>query len=161
MPDRLTEIKERWGAQALVTTCHKEGCRIPMRALDSPSVLYNLDKQGSPLDPDTETRCDYIFFTEHDSTIDVLALELKKGGGRPNEVQRQIQAGASVAEKLFSRGEAVRFTPVLVHGGHTRKASWERTRVRFLDARPTIYRRDCGTPMSDILAGARKRPAPR
>lgn len=161
MPDRLAGIKERWGTQALVTTCQKEGCRIPMRALDSPSALYNLDKQGSPLDPDTETRCDYIFFTEHDSTIDVLALELKKGGGRPNEVQRQIQAGASVAEKLFSWGEAVRFTPVLVHGGHTRKASWERTRVKFLDARPTIYRRDCGTPMKDILAGARKRPMAR
>lgn len=66
-----------------------------------------------------------------------------------------------MAEKLFSRGEAVRFTPVLVHGGGTHKASWERTRINFRKKNIPVYRKRCGTPMRDILAGARKRPAPR
>ena len=124
-----------------------------MKGISSKFPLLDLDKQGAPLST-SEKRGDYLFFAEHESVFYAIALELMKGNAGPGKVKGQLQASADAAAQLFSPNESVRLTPVLVHGGGTHKASWERIRINFRKKNIPVYRKRCGTSMLAILRDA-------
>lgn len=153
MTDCLAEIELGLDARSLATQCRRGNCGISMQGIAAGFLLVDLDKQGSPLDPNTDTRCDYLFFAEHDSRCHAAALEMKSGRARTGTVERQLQAGAQAADALCPRGEAVAFTPVLV-GGTLHKESWRRMKIRFRGTGERVYRAKCGQAMATILDDA-------
>ena len=155
MPDRLDEIANQY-EKALVRQCKRIGCNVSMKGISSKFLLLDLDEQGAPLST-SEKRGDYLFFTEHESVFYAIALELMKGGAGPGKVKGQLQASARAAERIFSPHESVSLTPVLVHGGGTHKASWDRIRIKFRKANLPVRRERCGTSMLKILGAAQTR----
>ena len=153
MPDCLTEIEARLDHDALTQCCDKKGCVVPLDGLDTEFLLVDLDADGSPI-ASTEGRCDYLFFTERDSMLHVTVLELKSGGFKHGEVERQLQAGASAVERLCHREAKKQFQAVLVHGVVQKAARrWLREmHVTYEGTSYAVHRKLCGTPMAEILA---------
>lgn len=149
MPGRLAEIENRLDRRALAKRCEKEGCVVPLDGIGTEFLLVDLDADGSPI-ASTESRCDYLFFTE----IHVTVLELKSGGFKHSEVERQLQAGASAVERLCHREAKKQFQAVLVHGVLKKAARrWLREmHVTYEGTSYAVHRKSCGTPMTGILA---------
>lgn len=64
----------------------------------------------------TSALCDCMVFWSSEQER-VAAVELKGGGVDLSEVQRQLQGGAEVVERILGERAAVSFYPVLVHCG--------------------------------------------
>ena len=95
---------------------NKDGCKVVMTDAPSPRLIVDLDKPGSPLAADA-ARCDYLLVAESEKAHGwVAVLELKRGRLHAEQVVRQLRAGASAAEKLVPRGEALRFRPIAASG---------------------------------------------
>jgi len=159
MTDCLAEIEQELDARSLATQCRRGNCGVSMQGINAGFLLVDLDLPGAPIAP-TDTRCDYLFFGEHDSMCNAVALEMKSGRARTGTVERQLQAGAQAADALCPRVEAVVFTPVLV-GGTLHKESWRRMKIRFRGDRERVYRAKCGQPMAAILDDAQGHRQPR
>ena len=152
MTDCLAEIEQGLDARSLATQCRRGNCGISMQGINPGFLLVDLDLPGAPI-ASTDTRCDYLFFAEHDSRCHAAALEMKSGRARTGTVERQLQAGAQAADALCPRSEAVAFTPVLV-GGTLHKESWRRMKIRFRGTGERVYRAKCGQAMAMILNDA-------
>ena len=153
MPGQLSEIGNELDRRALVNRCDKEGCVVPLDGISTDFLLVDLDADGSPI-ASTESRCDYLFFTERDSVLHATVLELKSGGFKSGEVERQLQAGASAVERLCHREAKKQFQAVLVHGVVQKAARrWLREmHVTYEGTSYAVHRKLCGTPMAEILA---------
>ncbi len=150
MTERLSRIEGQLDPRALSKKCEKEGCSVSLQGLQSPYLLVDLDRPGSPL-RQHETRCDYILFCDHDSMLHVAALELKGGRARSAVARGQLEAGAKAAEQLCASEGSLRFRAVLVHGRNLRKAERKRISVRFRDSEHRVYFKTCGSTMTQVL----------
>ena len=133
----------------------KKGCGVKMTNLPELRLIIDFDKPGSPLGPNA-TRCDYLVITEDQHRIGLVApLELKRGQLHADQVAKQLQAGASAAEKFIAQDEAVRFRPIAASG---RVSKHERTRlkrrgnmVKFHGSSEPIRLIQCGNPLVQAL----------
>ena len=113
----------------------KDGCKVTMTGAPAPRLVVDFDKPGSPLAPD-KTRCDYLVIAEGEGEHGwVAVLELKRGKLHEDRVVRQLQAGASAAEKLVPHDAALRFRPIAASGSRHRheytKLKNKSFRIRF------------------------------
>ena len=152
MPGRLAEIENSLDRRALADRCDKKGCVVSLDGIGAEFLLVDLDADGSPI-ASTEGRCDYLFFTERETMLHVTVLELKSGGFKHSEVERQLQAGASAVERLCHREAKKQFQAVLVHGVLKKAARrWLREMHVIYEGTPyAVHRKSCGTPMAEIL----------
>jgi len=133
----------------------KDGCKVMMAGAPSPRLVVDFDRPGSPLEADG-TRCDCLLIAEgHLGSGWVVLLELKKGQLHARKVTRQLQAGASVAERLVSGGEAVRFRPVAVSGSVSKyerqRLKEDANRIRFHGQTEPVRLMTCGKKLTDVL----------
>ncbi len=114
----------------------KDGCRVAMTGAPAPRLVVDFDKPGSPLAADA-TRCDYLVIAEGDGAHDwVVVLELKRGKLHGDQVVKQLQAGASAAEKLVPRDAALRFRPIVASRSRHRH---EYTRIKGKSVRIRLH----------------------
>ena len=133
---------------------NKKGCKVPLSGIPSPHVVVDFDESGSPLGPN-EPRCDYLLVAEvKDERYGWVApLELKSGRLHAAQVVRQLQAGASAAEKLVPAAVQIRFRPVAV--GSVPKAERNRLRrkgrILFRGRMEAVRWMSCGAPLAKTL----------
>ncbi|MCE2519758.1 MAG: hypothetical protein J4G15_08020 [Alphaproteobacteria bacterium] len=113
-----------------------------------PRLIVDFDRPGSPLAREV-TRCDYLLIAEDRQEFGWVApLELKRGQLHADQVVRQLQAGASAAEKLVSEDEATRFRPVAASGSvskHERiRLKNRRNMIRFHGHMQPVRLMSCG-----------------
>ena len=134
---------------------NKDGCKILITNAPGPRLIVDFDKPGSPLAREA-TRCDYLLVAEGQQEFDWIApLELKRGQLHADQVVRQLQAGASAAEKLVPRGEPVKFRPVAASGNaskHERKRLRNKgSMIRFHGHTEPVRLMSCGAPLVQAL----------
>ena len=106
---------------------NKDGCKVVMTNAPAPRLIVDFDKPGSPLAEDV-ARCDYLLVAEDEHTHSwVAVLELKRGKLHAEQVVRQLQAGASAAEKFVSQEQKIAFRPIAASGS---TAKHERAKLR-------------------------------
>ena len=133
----------------------KSGCRVSMRDAPRPRVVIDFDRPGSPL-ASRSTRCDYLFFSADPQGASWVApLELKRGTLDVGEAARQLQQGASAAERLISASEAVGFRPVAASGSVSKAARMELkktvNRIKLHGHREATRMMKCGAPLAPAL----------
>ena len=82
---------------------NKQGCAVHTEHAPEPSLVIDLDHPTAPVRGNAR-KCDYLFLAE-DSTpkrLLVVPVELKSIGLNPAVVESQLQAGASVAERIVA-----------------------------------------------------------
>ena len=135
------KCKQSWIADGICQGCSrsfsKGGASFTLENAPSPHLLIDLD-----IIPCIEhkTRCDYIFIAD-DSTSNigwVVPIEMSSSPRKkPEEIRRQLQAGAQLAEQVIPRSLSLGFKPVFV--GKNREARTVRSKeVKFHDARVAI-----------------------
>jgi len=134
---------------------NKGGCKVVMTGAPVPSLVVDFDKPGSPLETDT-TRCDYLLVAEGEHACGwVAVLELKRGRLHADHVVRQLQAGASAAEKLIPSDAAFRFRPIAVSGStskHERAKLKDRSSMIVLrGSKEPVRMMSCGAPLVKVL----------
>ncbi len=146
----------------------KDGCKVVMTGVPNFRLIVDFDKPDAPLAANA-TRCDYLVIAEgkgkgktegegkgNDGCGWVAVLELKRGRLDSTQVVRQLQAGASAAERLVPGDVKVRFRPVAVCGGTMRKYELEAlkhkaNRVAFHEHKKYVRVMKCGAPLVDVL----------
>lgn len=139
-------------AQCVVGGMSKEGCSISLADVKDKHVIVDLDKLGSPL-TQAETRCDYLYVADGAGASTVAVIELKSGALRPDSVGKQLQAGATAAEKLVAASRNVHFYPIAATGSVT-KAGRKRVRmpiVQFHGTKAVMRRIKCGAKLLSAL----------
>ena len=121
---------------------NKQGCAVHTEHAPEPSLVIDLDHPTAPVRSNAR-KCDYLFLAE-DSTpkrLLVVPVELKSIGLNPAVVESQLQAGASVAERIVSGSSPIQFVPVAVHGSELRRRVYQelrKKRIRFRQHRRPI-----------------------
>ncbi len=142
--------------RCIATQIRKEGCSVSLNGVPSDRLIVDLDEPGSPLG-DAVTRCDYVFIAEDGAGAGwMVPLELTTGPVDADKFARQLQAGASAAERVVPRSESVRFRPVAVYGGGShiaqrRKLQRNDRKVSFHGVREPIRLMKCGAPLAGQL----------
>jgi len=102
-----------------------------------------------------ETRCDYLLIAEgkfHAGGL-VVVLELKRGKLHADMIVKQLQAGASAAEKLVPQGRRVAFRPIAASGStpkHERMKLRQR-KIKFHGHSESIRLMSCGGVLAKAL----------
>ncbi len=132
------------------------GCRVDMTDVPTPKLIIDFDKPRTPLSGN-EVRCDY-FLVSKDQNSDfswVAVLELKAGSLKTSQAVKQLQAGASAVEKLISKGEAIRFRPVVVcRGMHNEQIKILREKsnhIKLHEKKEPIRHIRCGSKLMNAL----------
>ena len=141
-------------SRGITDSMNKQGCAVHTENAPEPSLVIDLDHPNAPIRGNAR-KCDYLFLAE-DSTpkrLLVVPVELKSTGLNPAVVESQLQAGASVAERIVSGRSPIQFVPVAVHGNELRRRVYQelrKKRIRFRQHRRPIVTMRCG----DSLAWA-------
>jgi hypothetical protein len=96
--------------------------------------------------------CDFLVFYSIDRER-VYAIEMKSGRVDVGKVVSQIQAGASLLEKLTKDQPDVVFSPILVHGGGIsapERKILARRKIRFRNQDYELFRLKCGAALLDV-----------
>ena len=153
------KVRARTDVQCHVTLCCDSGCSLSMENAPEPNVLISLEHKAAPVDA-SEKHCDFLFVGGGDDDIPewVAPVELTTSPPKVRKFLPQLQAGASLAEKLIPKNVKVRFRPIAVHGGELHRAE----RFKFLmscnhvvfRSRPTLVTLvRCGSPLTKALSG--------
>ena len=133
----------------------KKGCEVSLKNAPRTRAIVDFDKPNSLSDPHSP-RCDYLFFAEENGGVNYIApLELKRGSLEADEVVRQLQAGASVAESLVPQEESITFRPVAA-SGRTPKAQRNKlknrsNKIRFRGHTEAVRLISCGKLLIEAL----------
>ena len=154
MSDFVKRARGKLDRQCLVKgRLIKDGCKVSLANAPEPRLIVDFDKPGSPLGPES-TRCDYLFLAGDKGDVSwVVPLELKRGSLDVDQVVRQLQGGASAAEKLIPQKEAIKLRPV-VASGNMPKAAREQLKhhwIRLHEHKERIQRMKCGAPLAPAL----------
>ena len=156
MSSVVARAAERIPNACQARNCSKEGCKTPMRGLDDPHVLIDMDCEQLSI-PEDQAHCDYIFVGIHGGNEWIAPMELKKGNVSVGELRKQLQAGADFAESCFSprRGQAA-FRPIAAYGGKLHKSQSVElkkglNRVKFGQIPYQIKLIRCGSPLVKAL----------
>lgn len=139
----------------VIRSLNKDGCKVSMTNAPALRLIVDFDKPGSPLAQDA-TRCDYLVIAEGQQSFGWVApLELKRGQLHADQVVRQLQAGASAAEKLVPKDEPIKFRPVAASGSaskHERnRLRNQKSRIRFHGHAEPIRLMSCCAPLVQAL----------
>ncbi len=134
---------------------NKDGCKVVITNAPTPRLIVDFDRPGSPLSADA-TRCDYLLVAEDEHARGwVAVLELKRGSLHADQVVRQLQAGAIVAEKIVPAGEAFKFRPLAASGStpkHERTKLREKSKMIALHGiKEPVRLMSCGAPLVQAL----------
>ncbi len=156
MSGLVQRVRANLDGRCIATRIRKQGCSVSLDGAPAPRVIVDFDKLGSPLGP-SDQRCDYLFVADAaDRDGWVAPLELKRGRFHAGEFVRQLQAGATAAEKLVPRSAKVRFRPIAVVGGGMTKEEWNKSRqkrnaVRFRGKYELLRSLSSGQKLADKL----------
>ena len=154
-------VREKTNEHCHASRCCDSGCWLTMDNAPTPYVLLDLEHPDSPIDRSCP-HCDFLFVGGGgDDSIELVApIELTTGENRIKKFNRQLQTGASLAEKLIPSGIEVSFRPVAVHEKENSRKS-ERTRrkrgnfrIEFRNRKipPKVVK--CGDSLSQALIGS-------
>ena len=159
----MTSLPERVGSRIEDKRClvkrgplHKHGCKLQMTGAPKDRVVVDFDKPGSPLPTDDKPRCDYLLVAEDEGRPAwVVVVELKRGQLHTDHVVRQLQAGASAAEKLVPGDSEFRFRPMVASGGvkwfQLNELKKKANRVTLHGRCEPVRRVACGSRLADAL----------
>jgi len=157
MTGLVDKVRGKLNERCLVTRLKKQGCKVVMTDAPSPKLIVDFDKPGSPL-PSPDTRCDYLVIAEGEQTHShgwVVPLELESGKLTAHKVVKQLQKGASAAEKLIPRREPIRFRPVAVSGTRRKHElnllKKKSNAIRFHECTEPVRFMSCGAPLVQVL----------
>ena len=148
----VDQVRQNIDEECLARRCRRDGCTLTLESLEQPFLLIDMDHKQSPSDRRGGRNCDYIFVGNEGNLI--APLELKRGKLHAKVVVAQIQAGATVADKIVPRGVRTRFRPVAAYGGTAHRAELRlltTSRVRFRSQENRIALVRCGTPLLGAL----------
>lgn len=155
MTNLATTLRGVLDPRCLVGGMSQQGCKVLLHGTGTPRLIVDLDKPGSPSDPN-ETRCDYLFFSKGNNGFSWVALlELKKGQLHAGLVVRQLQGSARAAEKLVPEGLSIRFRPVAVSGrlpkAERHRLKGKKAMITFLGQSEPIRLLSCGDQLVEAL----------
>ena len=156
MTGLVENVRDRLDDRCLVKGgLRKEGCKVSLAGAPTPQLVIDFDQPGAPLSQDA-TRCDYLFVADSADGVGWIApLELKKGQLHAGDTARQLQSGASAAEKLVHPNQPVRFRPVAATGSVSKAErkllKAPRNRIRFHQQIEPVILMKCGTPLASVL----------
>ena len=154
MTNIVEAVRDAFDQRTFVkSNLRKAGCRVRMTDVPEPRLIIDLDKPGSPAASNAKC-CDYLVFVEDQhGVVWVAPLELKRGKLHADQVARQLQSGAKVAENRIAQSAAVTFRPVAVTGSasiHERN-TLKKNRVKFHGRLEPIRLMKCGTSLAQVL----------
>ena len=146
----LAAVRSQVPPSCTAESIRGQGCRVSLDGAPADRLIIDFDKPGSPLSQG-DTRCDYLLLAEACGTVGLVApVELKSGNFDFAAVQRQLQAGAEIAEQLIPDEfkTQVQFLPILA-SHNVPKAARTGTRydVRMGSKLEPIRRIRCGAPL--------------
>ena len=154
MTGLVEAVRKNVDESCVAIRIEKDGCMISLNGAPKPRLIIDFDKPGSPL-MQVQKRCDYLFVAEApDNPGWVVPLELKSGSVDASEVVKQLQAGASTAEKLVPDKMAVKFRPVAAFRGGIHKAERNKLKsnqVRFRQCSESVRLINCDAPLTKAL----------
>ena len=155
----VKKVRERTDVQCLVTSCCDSGCSLSMENAPEPYVLISLEHEAAPIDQ-SKSHCDFLFVGggENTSAEWVAPVELTISAPTVKKFLPQLQAGASLAEKLIPKSVKVKFRPIAVHGGDIRRIETRRflktsNHVEFRCQKIPFKLVRCGSPLTKALRG--------
>ena len=154
-------VRDRVSQECLTTRCQKEGCKVSLPSVgripvgQRPYVVIDMDHSKSPA-PEDSKRCDFLFIGEYDSQDWIVPLELKRGQPTVSEIVPQLQASASIADRIVSRDAEIKFRPVAAYGGELKRHQLnlfrnKANRVKFRNQREGIRLTRCGASLEQAL----------
>ena len=153
MSDFVNAVREKVSNKCCVRRCQKVGCKVPLSKELNPFVLIDMDQPCSPSEKNGK-RCDLLFFSGYEGKDWVVPMELQKGKASASKIVPQLQAGASIAEKLVPKGENLEFRPVAAYGGDLRRNElnvFRQTKVKFRQKHEFVRLVKCGTNLTQAL----------
>ena len=123
-------------------------CKIVVPNHMRESVFIDLDR-CNPLVAESMSRCDYLFFGNNAPSL-VAPIEMKARNVDSDLVERQLQGGADIADKLVPEDhDDFIFRPILVSRALDKRDKIElrKKRVRFRDRLSKIFRIKCSEPL--------------
>ena len=147
-------------SECLVEECEDQGCRVSLEESPEPHVLISMNCLACLNLPrlsvsKSSTRCDFIFASDDGRWI--VPIELKSGQFEVNHSLRQLRAGAEFMERIVPKDSAVRFLPIIAHGGriHPNQRSRLRrsnNRVEFRGKAVQVELLQCGQALTQALS---------
>lgn len=155
MSELVRRISKKIPPKCQANSCSKKGCSLTLDGIGRTRVIVDMDCKQLDLRK-YRSRCDCVFVGYHGEADWVAPVELKRGAVEASEVGRQVQAGATFAERnLLCSGEKVRFRPVVafgrVHRSQTLELKKERYKVKFQNESYEIMLIRKGKPLADAL----------
>ncbi|MBC6413019.1 MAG: hypothetical protein GDA39_09215 [Hyphomonadaceae bacterium] len=151
------KIRQGIQSKACLVTGNMEqrGCRVDMAGFPKSRLVIDFDESGSPIDTN-KTRPDYLVVVDScNGSAWVLVLELKSGKVSADKVVKQLQAGASAAEKLVPKNQQLNFRPVLYYArmtaGNRLKLREKQSRINFRGKQKAVRLERCGSQLAEVL----------
>ncbi len=149
------------------TRCSDSNCSLSLEGVPTPYVLVHIDssafrvRAGRWRLPDDQRRCDFLLVAGDDADRGpwVVPVELTTGRKEVSDFVAQIGGGILVADELLPEDIQYRFRPVggcrprLVGRGVADELRKPGNRVNFRGDRQNIRLVECGTRLTDALAG--------
>lgn len=130
---------------AVVPRCKRADCELDLAALPTSRTVVDADVYARDCGHHG-TICDFLVFWSGPG-LGAAAIEMKARAWDAGTVQRQLQAGAQLIDKLAGQARIERFQPVLVHEGAKRRAEITSLLNKKITLRGDAYRivrRRCG-----------------
>lgn len=150
----IDAIRDKTDPKCRTDKCEDSGCSLSMSGTPSPSALIHLEHPAAPVEGG-ESHCDFLFVGGNDEDPPLVApIEFTTGRKRAYEFLRQIQGGASVADKLLPPGIAFRFRPIAARERELHRKEIDILRENGVDFRGETRRIRlvrCGSNLGDAL----------
>ena len=147
-------IRAKTDKRCHANRCEDSGCSLSMSGAPSPGALISLEHPAAPIVAG-QSHCDFLFVGGRDEDRPLVApIELTTGNKRAGVFLRQIEGGASVADKLLPSNVAFRFRPVAAYErelGRGRINSLRANRVAFRGQDRLIRLVPCGSNLAQAL----------
>ena len=149
----LNAIRSQVGEESLSDSCKRDGCRVSLESVPSPSRRVLVDADSAfPAHAIEGKRCDYVLFFIKTAphTLLTVPIELKSGGvNSASEVSEQLQSGAEFAERFAPEAIESLCRPVLFHGRKIHQMELKRLnrfKIHFRGYPLTIQTARCNRP---------------
>ena len=138
--------------QSVTESTRKDGCSVSMDGAPAKRVIIDVDRV-----PARGQKCDLLFIGEDDNDAWVSPIELKRGSFSGEDVARQLQGGADIANRWLPRGADFKLAPVLAHGKGVKRKELKalrsvKIRLRGQTSQTLLIR--CGRRLQNALARA-------
>ncbi len=150
----VSKVRQKVDKDCLATRCLKKGCRLKLNDLSGDFLLIDLDHERAPLIRQDGKKCDYIFVGDSKFGTWVAPLELNRGKLEASKVIPQLQAGATIAQRIVPLNAQSQFRPIAVHGGELHSDEYKRlrgSRISFHNQRERVRTARSGSSLVTAL----------